>query len=510
MALGSSLPAKKTSFLLISIFLTATCALVYELLIAALCSYFLGDSITQFSLVIGIFLSSMGMGTFLTRFIRQDLLYTFFGIEILLGLIGGLSIPVLYAAFAYTTFFSPLAMTLTFLIGTLVGFEIPLLTRELSSKIAEQRNISNVLSMDYIGGLAATILFPFVLVPKLGLFKTSLIFGLLNVAIGMFGLHLFRSILKKSLLPFILASLLFIFLLTTLLLSDNLVGKWESSLYADEIIHSEQSPYQKIVITSGGGDTRLFLNGNIQFSSQDEYRYHEALVHIPMGLATKRANVLILGGGDGLAAREVLKYEDVQSVTIIDLDKRVTDIAETNRLISSLNEGALKNELVTIVNDDAFKYLIESERTFDIIISDLPDPNSVSLAKLYSREFYKLVGRSLSPGGIFNGQSTSPYYSKKAFWCINESVKSGGLTNIYPYHLNVPSFGEWGFVMASKEMIDIKSFSLNVATRYLSNKIEHLFYFSKDIRWEGNPPEVSSLDRPVVLGYYLKGWDKYK
>ena len=183
--MGSSLPAKKTPFLLISIFLTATCALVYELLIAAICSYFLGDSITQFSLVIGIFISSMGVGTYLTRFIGQDLLYNFFGIEILLGLIGGLSIPALYAAFAYTPLFSPLAFTLTFLIGALIGFEIPLLTRELSGKIAEQKNISNVLSMDYIGGLAATILFPFVLIPKLGLFKTSLIFGLINITIGM-------------------------------------------------------------------------------------------------------------------------------------------------------------------------------------------------------------------------------------------------------------------------------------------------------------------------------------
>jgi len=275
-------------------------------------------------------------------------------------------------------------------------------------------------------------------------------------------------------------------------------------------VHSEQTAYQKIVVTSAGGDTRLFLNGNLQFSSQDEYRYHESLVHLPLSLAKKRNNVLVLGGGDGMAAREILKYKDVSKVTIVDLDKRVTDMSGKSRLITDLNRGSLSNERVEIVNEDAFKYLLESRETFDVIIADLPDPNNVSLAKLYSREFYKLVGRRLSSGGIFNSQSTSPFYSKEAFWCIRESVRAAGLGNVYPYHLNVPSFGEWGFVMASKKRVDVSRFSLGVPTRYLTDEIEHLFYFEKDIGWEGEPPEVSSLDRPVVLAYYLKGWSKYR
>jgi len=198
LALESSLSSKKVLFLLISIFLTALCALIYEFLIAAISSYFLGDSITQFTLVVGIFISSMGVGTYLTRFIRHDLLYSFFAIEIMLGVIGGLSIPALYAAFAYTHLFSALAFTLTFIIGAMVGFEIPLITRELSGKIAKEKNVSNVLSMDYIGGLAATLLFPFVLIPKLGLFKTSLVFGLINIAIGIFGFHLFYGAFQKK------------------------------------------------------------------------------------------------------------------------------------------------------------------------------------------------------------------------------------------------------------------------------------------------------------------------
>lgn len=508
----SKLSSKKISFLLISIFLTSSCALIYELLIAAICSYFLGDSITQFSLVIGIFISSMGVGSYLTRFIRHDLLYNFFCIEIILGVIGGLSIPALYVAFAYTTIFSPLAFTLTFIIGVLVGFEIPLITRELSGKIAKEKNISNVLSVDYIGGLAATLLFPFVLIPTLGLFKTSLLFGLINIAIGIFGLNLFQGLFqkKKSLFPLLISTFVFIILLTGLLLSDRLIDKWESTLYADEIVHSEQTVYQKIVVTSAGGDTRLFLNGNLQFSSQDEYRYHESLVHIPLGLAKKRNDILVLGGGDGLAVREILKYKDVEKVILVDLDKRVTEMSGENRFISSLNKGSLHNKRVEIVNDDAFRYLLESNKVFDVIIADLPDPNNVSLAKLYSREFYKLIGKRLAPSGIFNSQSTSPFYSKKAFWSIKESIKAAGLPNVYPYHLNIPSFGEWGFILASKKQIDLNRFSLDVATRYLTNEIGHLFYFEKDIDWPGEPPEVSSLDKPVVLSYYLEGWSKYK
>jgi len=275
-------------------------------------------------------------------------------------------------------------------------------------------------------------------------------------------------------------------------------------------VHSEQTAYQKIVVTSAGGDTRLFLNGNLQFSSQDEYRYHESLVHIPLGLARKRNNILVLGGGDGLAVREILKYDDVEKITVVDLDKRVTEMAEGNRLISHLNKDSLRNQRVDIVNDDAFKYLRESKKVFDVIIADLPDPNNVSLAKLYSREFYKLVGKRLTPDGIFNTQSTSPFYSKEAFWCIRESVKAAGWRNVYPYHLNIPSFGEWGFMLASKKKIDFNLFSLDVATRYLTTEIDHLFYFEKDIAWPGEPPELSSLDRPVVLTYYLEGWSRYK
>jgi len=240
----------------------------------------------------------------------------------------------------------------------------------------------------------------------------------------------------------------------------------------------------------------------------DEYRYHESLVHIPMNYAGHRKKVLILGGGDGLAARELLKYSDVKKIIIVDLDKKITDIARTNRLLTDLNNNSLLDPRVEVINEDAFTFLAESMKAFDLIIADLPDPNDVSLSKLYSREFYKLILRNLGPGGIFSGQSTSPYYSREAFWCIRSSMKAAGFPFTYPYHVNIPSFGEWGFIMASRDKIDINSFNLEIPTRFLTEDISSFFHFQKDL--QETPVQTSSLDSPAILAYYLEGWDKFK
>ncbi|MFQ5560765.1 MAG: spermidine synthase, partial [Nitrospinota bacterium] len=274
------------------------------------------------------------------------------------------------------------------------------------------------------------------------------------------------------------------------------------------VVLSEQTPYQKIVMTADRGDIRLYLDGNLQFSSLDEYRYHESLIHVPMGLASFRGEVLLLGAGDGIAAREILKYKDVRDVTIVDLDKRVTDLASKNPLLRDINQESLDDSRVKIVHDDAFRFLNGPGNSYDMIFADLPDPNNLSLAKLYSREFYRLILKRLKPGGIFSGQSTSPYYSKNAFWCIKQSLEAAGLLYTYPYHVNIPSFGEWGFVMGSMLPIDLGKFKLSVETKFLTDDISHLFYFEKDIQEVSLM--VSSLDRPTVLTYYLDGWEKHK
>ena len=174
----------------------------------------------------------------------------------------------------------------------------------------------------------------------------------------------------------------------------------ENSMYDDRVVFSKQTPYQKLIITKNKEDVRLFIDGNVQFSTIDEYRYHEPLIHIPMNLVNHRENVLILGGGDGLAAREILKYSDVKNITVVDLDKEMTDLAVKNKVMAELNEGSFTNPKVKILNEDAFKFLENAREYFDVIIIDLPDPNNSALARLYSKEFYKVVKQKLARDGV--------------------------------------------------------------------------------------------------------------
>jgi spermidine synthase len=294
---------------------------------------------------------------------------------------------------------------------------------------------------------------------------------------------------------------------TGIMFSENISRVIEGGLYRDDVILIEQTQYQKIVVTKHKDDLRLYIDGNCQFSSADEYRYHEGLVHIPMLYANKHDNVLILGGGDGLAVRELLKYPDVKQITMIDLDKGMTDLCSTDSQISQINEGSLKSDKLTILNMDAYEYLERSEDIFDVIIVDLPDPNNEALNKLYSNIFYRLCNKHLTADGIMNVQSTSPYYAPKAFWCINRTIESEGM-NVMPYHLQVPAFGDWGFNMASRSELE-KKHELITDTRYLTaDNMDALFSFGKD-EVDSNT-DINRLTKPVLIQYYndaVRDWE---
>ncbi len=500
-------PTFESAVLLMTVFVVGLCTIIYELLIGSVSSYFLGDSVKQFSITIGLTMTAMGIGTLLSRYIQQHLLRWFIAIEILLGVVGGLSVPLLFGAYSYTSMYYPIMVMLILVIGTFIGLEIPLLTRIMEKHYALRANISNVLSLDYFGAFAATLLFPFFLLPFFGIFKSSLITGGLNVAVGMFTLWCFRSILdlrNLRMLP-IAASVAAIILVGMFWGSQSLIHAWETTIYDDRVIYSQQSTYQKVVLTKHRDDVRLYLDGNLQFSSIDEYRYHEALVHVPMGLTSHRENILILGGGDGLAAREVLKYADVKAITLVDLDPLVTELASTHEMIRHINHESFGDERVKVVNHDAYQYLLEGTEYFDVIIADLPDPKNSGLSRLYSREFYKLAKRRLAKQGIFVTQSTSPFFAKQAFWCIHETLKTGGFPFVRPYHAYVPSFGDWGFILASHVPLSKDTLTITVPTRFVaSDNVEGLFVFSKDLMVEDIRP--SSLDDPTILQYYLDGW----
>ncbi|MEN8136071.1 MAG: polyamine aminopropyltransferase [Thermodesulfobacteriota bacterium] len=504
-------PSKKQVITLTySAFIAGLCSIIYELLIATTASYFLGDSVKYFSITIGIYMAAMGMGSYVSKFIDRDILVKFIKAELALGLLGGLSIPALYFAYAYTKSFLPFFFFFTVAIGFLIGLEIPFLTRLMEQHNQLKVNIANILSFDYLGALLATICFPFVLLPFFGVYQSSLIFGLINMSIGFVVLIVFgekvgdqNSKLKTITSIFTVGLALFI------TFSDYFLDHWDQNLYEDRIVYSEHSKYQRIILTKGRDDIRLFLDGNLQFSSTDEHRYHEALVHVPFAISSvPMRKVLLLGAGDGLAIRELLKHDEVKEVTLVDLDRKIIELAKNNHYITSLNQRSLFSDKVNIVISDAFSFLADNTEPFDLIICDLPDPNNNALARLYSKQFYKLAGKNLFPGGLLVTQATSPYFASKAFWSIAKTVAAGGFPYTYPYHALVPSFGDWGFVVASKRELDIGRPLVTIETKFLDQQnFANLFSFDKDITEENI--QINMLDRPILLSYYLRGWEHY-
>lgn len=501
------LTTKESVILLLSVFVVGFCTIIYELLIGSVSSYFLGDSIKQFSLVIGFTMTAMGLGTLISRLVKTNLIYWFILIEIVLAIVGGLSVPVLYFSYMYEPVYYPMMLLLIMIIGCLIGLEIPLLTRIMEKYYDLRNNISNVLSLDYLGSFIATLVFPFVMLPLLGIFESSVVAGILNLSVGIMNFYWFKDkiTLKKRAKLRLSALVIFVLLVTVFACSKGLMKYWENSIYDDRVVFSTQTKYQRLVMTQNKEDIRLFIDGNVQFSSIDEHRYHELLVHVPMSLVKHHENILVLGGGDGLAARELLKYKDVKSITVVDLDFDMTDLAKNNKFIRKLNEDSFLNDKVSIFNEDAFKYVEKSDKLYDVIIIDLPDPNNSSLARLYSREFYKIVRKKLTKDGVVVSQSTSPFYSAEAYWCVNETMKAAGFRSTYPYHVYVPSFGDWGFIMASNVKLDLNKFNLDVKTKYLDNEtFKKAFVIEKDVKRDGVKP--STLDKPAILDYYLKGW----
>jgi len=502
------LTSRHSTVLLVSVFIIAVCGLTYELIVGALSSYLFGNSVAHFSLTIGLFMSAMGLGSFASRWINRSILGWFILLEIIIGVVGGFSAALLYTVFATSQFYHLAMALLILLVGGLIGMEIPLLTRLSGGREAVKNTLANVLAFDYLGALLASILFPLVLLPQLGLLKTSFATGLLNLAVAILNICIFRRRLVRWRQLAAVALVAISLLVTGGLGAFRLTSFFEQRLYEDEIIYARQTPYQRIILTRWADDVRLYLDGNLQFSAQDEYRYHEMLTHPAMSLTRSRESVLVLGGGDGLVAREALKYDDVRRLVLVDIDPAVTDLARTHPTLLALNERSLLDPRVELVHQDAFKYLEETAEQFGVIVIDLPDPNNESLGKLYSREFYKMVRRHLAVGGVAASQATSPYFAREAFWCIVHTAADVGL-HTWPYHAYVPSFGDWGFFLAADHELEPKRFSPQVATRYLDSELwTAAFVFDSDIA--ELETEVNKLDSQVILEYYEQGWRRWR
>ena len=494
--------------LLASVFVVAACGLVYELAAGTLASYLLGDSILQFSTVIGTYLFAMGVGSYLSRFFERQLIAHFLRIELLVGLAGGLMPAALFAlqSLSSPSFrFALYAMVL--LVGILVGLEIPLVMRILKRQFRGglKHLVSQVLTFDYLGALAVSIAFPLLLVPQLGLIRTGAFFGLLNAAVAVWALWLFRGELRRFSSHAIACALTIAALLVVFVSADHVTTWAEDRFYADHVLFSESSKYQRVVVTASPQGVRLFLNGNLQFHSRDEYRYHEALVHPAMAAHGAAKRVLVLGGGDGMAAREILKYASVEHVTLVELDPRMTELFSTQPLLRQLNHDSLLSPKLEVVNADAFAWLEGDVGSYDVIVIDFPDPTNFSIGKLYTSSFYRLVDQHLAASGYAVVQTTSPLIARKSFWTVATTLEAAGFTTT-PYHAHVPSFGEWGFILASRRPYRLPS-ALPEGLRFLSPAdLPTLFNFPLDMARV--PTEVNRLSNQVLVQTFEEEWGK--
>ncbi len=492
--------------LLASVFVIAACGLVYELAAGALASYVLGDSVLQFSTVIGTYLFAMGVGSWLSRFIERQLPAHFLRIELLVALVGGAMPALLFVANAWLPgAFRPLLYGLVLAVGTLVGLEIPLVIRILRRDVALKDLVSQVLTFDYLGALAVSLAFPLVFVPQLGLVRTGFFFGLLNAGVAVWALWLFRHELRRWHAHAVACVLCTGALAAGMAGAAQISSFAEDRFYQDPIVLSESSPWQRIVVTQGRSGHRLFLNGNLQFAERDEYRYHEALVHPALAAHGAPRKVAILGGGDGMAAREVLRHPGVESVTLVELDPQMTRLFSQHEGLARLNGGALASTKLRVVNADAFGWLERTDETFDVVIVDFPDPTNFAIGKLYTNSFYSLLDRRLAAGGYAVVQTTSPLLARQSFWTVVRTIESVGLTAT-PYHAHVPSFGEWGFVIASRRPWRLPP-ALPPGLRFLTPEgLPALFEFPADM--QRVPAEVNRLSNQVLVLTYEREWGK--
>ncbi len=499
-------PVSDSQFILLcgSIFIIAACSLVYELLISSLSTYLLGSSVIHYSLTIGLFLFFMGVGAWMAQSVVRNLVAIFIAIEVAIGAVGGVSALLLYGAYAWTEFYYPIMLVIIAVIGILIGMELPLLTRIFESRSGLRKGISQVLTFDYLGALLASLIFPFILLPYLGHLLTASAVGLVNLLIAMIIAWSFKAYLNRWRYAVAIGLLLtLLLLLLSALWAKPAAVLFERALYEDPVIHAEQSRFQKLVLTQRGDDLRLYLDGNLQFSSLDEYRYHEVLVHLPLAFARRPGRALVIGGGDGLAARELLKHPGIESITVVDLDPAVTALARRHGLIAKLNNHSLDDPRVQVINADAWKWLAMQGDLFDVVIVDLPDPESEDVAKLYSVAMYQRISRRLSVGGVMVTQATSPWFARRAFWSIGETIEAV-FDHVRPANVYIPSFGLWGYFIAANHALDTADATVYPGRYFNAQSLGATLTMPEDLpRLDVQINRSQSLP---IIQYYREGW----
>ena len=499
-----------------ALFATGISGIVAEYILSTLASYFIGNAILQFTLIVSVMLFAMGLGSRFSKWFTKQVIVYFIITELVLSILVSFSALIAYVVYGVTDISWLVIYILSICIGLLIGLEIPFATR-INDEFEELRlNISNILEKDYFGSLIGGLFFAFVGLPYLGLTYTPFVLGLLNLGVSYYLFKVLKEYIsvtsrKRLQVTYILVLILII---TGVYFAEPIVRYGEQVKYKDKIVYSSrQTKYQKIVVTKWKKWYSLYINGNQQLSSFDEFMYHEPMVHLPMKLTRSRENILILGGGDGCLAREVFKYKDVKKVTLVDLDQNMIDLGKDYSIFKELNKNSMNNPKLTTVTRDAFNFLEDTNERYDVIFIDLPDPNNVDLNKLYTKEFYRLCKLKLKEKGVFITQAGSPYYATRAFYCIDKTLRASGFKTV-PMHNQVLTLGEWGWVMATKAEMSLDSIKsikfLNLNLKWLTNNaVPHLLSFGKPLA-DTTDIKVNTIFSPKLYTYYRQGnWDLY-
>ncbi|MFK0293547.1 polyamine aminopropyltransferase [Streptomyces sp. NPDC090442] len=441
------------------VFVCAACGLVYELELVAMASYLTGDSVTQASVVLSFMVFAMGVGALLAKRLRCRAAVGFGAVETVLALVGGSSAMALYACFAWLGQSRTALVGFSLGIGVLIGAEIPLLMT-LIQRVRRQDAggaVADLFAADYVGALVGGLAFPFLLLPCLGQLTGTLVTGAVNQLAGaVLVLWLFgRDLTPRARWVLLAANALALALLGA---GMALAGPFEQAarraVYGTAARVAEQTGVQEVVLTGGtdvpqdddagrgrkgsGRPLELYLDGRLKVSSDSERAYHQALVG-PAMAGGRHARALVLGGGDGLAARELLRYRAVRSVTVVEIDPEVVRLARTDPGLSALNRHALDDPRVRVVTADSFNWLRQQARSrrgragqYDVVVSDLPDPGITASTKLYSQEFYGLALRTLAPGGRLAVHAGPPLARARVYWTVEATLRSVGLVTM-PY-----------------------------------------------------------------------------